>query len=398
MALKRQIYLDYNATTPLIASARQALIEALDIFANPSSIHTSGRQAKSLLNQARRDVAALVGAVSDGVVFTSGATEAAATLLTPHYRMGRSPLLMSHLYIGATEHPCILEGGWFSPENRTIVPVLSNGLIDLAALDFMLQNHDQERGLALVAIQYANHETGIIQPVGEIGAIVKKAGGLLITDAVQAAARERIDFTNVPADFLIISAHKMGGAKGVGAFIANGGLIMPDPLLKGGGQELGHRSGTQALPLISAFGAAAVDALTNETQKPYLLALKQKLETGLRDIAAQTVIYGEDVARLANTCFFTLPGMKAETLAIALDLEGIAVSNGSACSSGKVGASGVLRAMGVKAQEGAIRVSMGAESCEADIEDFLHILRKILSRTCPLHGKPKQQTGLICEI
>jgi len=354
-------------------------MQALDVFGNPSSVHAAGRAAKALLNKARRDVAALVGAASDAVVFTSGATEAAATLLTPHYRLGRSALLMSHLYIGATEHPCILAGGQFAPEKRTIVPVLSDGVIDLVALENLLQEHNQAQGLPLVAIQYANHETGIIQPIEAIGAIVKKASGLLIVDAVQAAGKEKLSFAHIPADFLIISAHKMGGAKGVGAFIASGPLIMPQPLLSGGGQEQGHRSGTPALPLIAAFGAAAAYVASTDRQE-YYAQLQQKFETGLKAIAANVVIYGEEGRRLTNTCFFALPGVMAETLAIALDLEGIAVSNGSACSSGKVGASSVLKAMGVHSREGAIRLSMGFETREEEIDDFLHILQKILAR------------------
>jgi len=377
--MKRTIYLDYNATTPLLDGARQALVQALDVFGNPSSVHAAGRAAKALLNKARRDVAALVGAASDAVVFTSGATEAAATLLTPHYRMGRSALLMSHLYIGATEHPCMLAGGQFAPENRTIVPVLPNGVIDLAMLEQLLHAHDESQGLALVAIQYANHETGIIQPIEAIAALVKQAGGLLIVDAVQAAGKEKINFSIIPADFLIISAHKMGGAKGVGAFIASGPLIMPQPLLNGGGQESGHRSGTQALPLIAAFGAAAEFAAVNNAAEHYH-HLQNILESGLKTIAIDTMIYGEQERRLANTCFFTIPGVMAETLAIALDLEGIAVSNGSACSSGKVGASAVLKAMGVDASEGAIRVSMGFETTEKEIQHFLTVLQKIIAR------------------
>jgi len=374
------IYLDYNATTPLLECARLALVEAVDLIGNPSSVHRQGREAKALLQKARRQVAALVGADDDSVVFTSGATEAAVTLLTPHYFMGRSPLLLSHLYVGATEHPCILAGGRFAPENQSIVPVLSNGLIDLAALELLLQNHDKDRGLPLVAIQYANHETGIIQPYLDIAGLVKKSGGLLIVDAVQAVSREEITLKDLAADFLIISAHKMGGPKGVGAFIASGPLIMPQPLLTGGGQERGHRSGTPALPLIAAFGAAAANVHSNNQEKQRLLGLRQRLENGLKHMRSDIIIYGLGGERLVNTCFFTIPMMKAETCAIALDLENIAVSNGSACSSGKVGTSAVLRAQGISNEEGAIRVSMGAETSVDDIEIFLQTLQKILNR------------------
>jgi len=378
----KRLYLDYNATTPLLAPAREALIKALDAFGNPSSVHAWGREARGLLSQARRDVAALVGASADAVVFTSGATEAAATLLTPHYFMGRSPLFMSHLYVGATEHPCILTGGRFAHEMTSIIPVLPNGLIDLAILEDMLQHHDSSQGLPLVAIQYANHESGIIQPVADIAAIVRKVGGLLIVDAVQAAGKTRVALAETGADFLIISAHKMGGPKGIGAFIAPGELIMPQPLFSGGGQERGHRSGTQSLPLIVAFGTAAACVAEQSSEKERLLQLRQRLEKGLKETAPDVIIYGEAVARLTNTCFFALPGRQAETVAIALDLEGIAISNGSACSSGKVGSSTVLTAMGADAHAGAIRLSMGYETQAVDIDDFLDILRKILARAC----------------
>jgi len=378
--LKKQIYLDYNATTPLKPHARQALIKALDMFGNPSSVHAQGRAAKAMLHKARHDVAALVGADSDQVIFTSGATEAATTLLTPHYFIGRSKLIMSHLYIGATEHPCILAGGRFTPENTSIIPVFPNGLIDLDRLDSLLRHHDVTNGLPLVAIQYANHETGIIQPIGEIATIVKKFGGLLIVDAVQAMGKEKVTFATTMADFLIISAHKMGGPKGIGAFIACGPLIMPQPLLVGGGQEHGHRSGTQAMPLIAAFGDAAAHIAFQPQYTQHLLKLRHKLENGLKQMIAGLVIHGEAEKRLHNTCFFSVPNMRAETLAIALDLEGIAVSNGSACSSGKVGTSSVLQAMGVTGTNGAIRVSMGEASSAEDIDYFLDRLSQILKR------------------
>jgi len=379
--IDRRLYLDYNATTPLLASARRALVQALDMFGNPSSVHEQGRAAKALLQRARRDVAALVGADKDWVVFTSGATEAAATLLTTDYMMGRSKLLMSHLYLGATEHPCVLAGGRFPPEKKIIIPVLTNGLIDLVAFETLLHRHDLSQGLPLVAIQYANHETGIIQPVAEIGTMVKKAGGLLIVDAVQAIGKETVRIAETGADFLIISAHKMGGAKGVGAFIASGSLVMPQPFLTGGGQERGHRSGTEALPLIAAFGAAAVHIASDQEENQRLLDLRQRLEMGLKEIAPEVIIYGENVKRLSNTCFFSIQGMKAETLAIALDLEGVAVSNGSACSSGKVGTSAVLKAMGSTSAEGAIRLSIGHATQSDDVADFLRILQKILVRS-----------------
>jgi len=384
MASKR-LYLDYNATAPLLDVARAALMEAMDVFGNPSSVHQEGRVARAWVAQARRQVAELVGAQAEHVVFTSGASEAATTLLTPHYRMGRTPLFMSHLYIGATEHPCMTAGGRFPADKINIIPVhdtssVNGGLIDANALQQMLHKHDKTQGLPLVAIQYANHETGILQPMEMLAEKVKQAGGILIVDAVQAVGKAPLTSAETYGDFTILTAHKIGGPKGVGAFIASGSLLMPEPLITGGGQERGHRSGTQPVALIAAFGAAAQYIRHNQDEAARLLPLRNMLEAGIRQIAPQAVIYGEKVPRLANCCFFSLPEMKAETLQIAFDLAGIAVSSGSACSSGKVGTSAVLQAMGVKDDKGALRVSMGAATTPRDIEYFLHHLAKIVTR------------------
>jgi len=379
MTLQR-LYLDYNATAPLLDVAREALMQACQMFGNPSSVHEEGRKARVLLREARLNVGNLVGSPAEHVVFTSGASESAATLLTPHYRLGRSQLTMSHLYIGATEHPCIAAGGRFPPEKISTIPVKANGLIDCEELQLMLDAHDQTQGLPLVAIQYANHETGIIQPMAQLAALVKQAGGILIVDAVQALGKEPVNMAQIQGDFILVSAHKIGGPKGVGAFIANGALLMPEPLITGGGQERGHRSGTEAVPLIAAFGAAAKHIHASTSDKDRLLTLRQQLEAGIKRHATQAIIYGETVPRLANTSFFALPDIKAETLQIAFDLAGIAVSSGSACSSGKVGTSAVLQAMGVQGEQGALRVSTGIATKSGDIKRFLDSFQKIISR------------------
>ncbi|UGX87248.1 cysteine desulfurase family protein [Phyllobacterium meliloti] len=379
MAPKRA-YLDYNASAPLLAVARDAVVDALAQTGNPSSVHSEGRASKAILESARREVAALVNAKPDHVFFTSGATEAASTLLTPHYVMGRAPVRLSRLYVSASEHPCMLAGGQFAAEQIETVSVDSNGLLDLGQLRAFLAAHDKSEGLPLVAVQAANNETGILQPIGEIGRIVKEFGGFFVVDAVQAAGRIPLDITTSSADYLILSSHKIGGPKGVGAIIAVSDLVMPKALVRGGGQEKGHRAGTEALPIISGFGAAARFAREALLGGGWGLGNRQLIEDGIRSIASDAVIYGDTVDRLANTTFFSLADMKAETVQIAFDLAGIALSAGSACSSGKVGPSHVLAAMGFGDGTGGLRVSTSPETTQDEIALFLDALAKIVAR------------------
>jgi cysteine desulfurase len=376
----KRLYLDYNASAPLLDEARNAVIEALGITGNPSSVHREGRAARALVESARRSVAALVNAKPEHVFFTSGATEAASTLLTPIYMMGRSPVRLSHLYVSATEHPCMLAGGQFAPDNITVLPVDENGILRLDALEQALKAHDKSAGLPLVAVQAANNETGVIQPIREIAALVKTAGGIFVVDAVQAAGRIKIDITEGCGDYLIISSHKIGGPKGVGAVIAISDLMMPKALVRGGGQEKGHRAGTEALPLIAGFGAAADVAATRLNGNGWSFEARDRLETGLMEIAPSATIHGKSVDRLPNTTFFSLDGQKAETVQIAFDLGGIALSAGSACSSGKVGPSHVLAAMGLEEGPGAIRVSLEPNAQIESVDQFLDVLRKIVAR------------------
>jgi len=366
MAQKRA-YLDYNASAPLLAAARDAVVDALAQTGNPSSVHQEGRASKAILERARRDVAALVNAKPDHVFFTSGATEAASTLLTPHYVMGRAPVRLSRLYVSASEHPCVLAGGQFAADQIDTVPVDRNGLLDLERLRALLAAHDKGEGLPLVAVQAANNETGVLQPIDEIGRLVKAFGGFLVVDAVQAAGRIPLDIATACADYLILSSHKIGGPKGVGAIIAVSDLVMPKALVRGGGQEKGHRAGTEALPVIAGFGAAARVA-------------REQLLAGGWGLANRAVIYGDAAGRLANTTFFSLTDMKAETVQIAFDLAGIALSAGSACSSGKVGPSHVLAAMGFGDGTGGLRVSTTPETTQDEIALFLEALTKIVAR------------------
>lgn len=376
----KRLYLDYNASAPLLDEARDAVVSALAVTGNPSSVHREGRAARALVEAGRRSVAALANARPDHVVFTSGATEAASTLLTPHYRMGRAPVRLSHLYVSATEHPCILSGGQFAPQDVTVLPVDENGVLRLAELQKALERHDRSRGLPLVAVQAANNETGVIQPVAEIAAMVKAAGGIYVVDAVQAAGRIPLDITDNCGDYLIISSHKIGGPKGVGAIIAISDLMMPGALVRGGGQEKGHRAGTEALPLIAGFGAAADAARTRLEQGGWPSTLRDRLEAGIAQITNSAVIHGQAASRLPNTTFFSLEGQKAETVQIAFDLGGVALSAGSACSSGKVGPSHVLAAMGLADAPGAIRASLAPDMTAQDVEMFLDVLRAIVAR------------------
>lgn len=378
MAAKRA-YLDHNATAPLGEAARAAVVSAL-AAANPSSVHSEGRAARRLVEDARRDVAALVGAKAEHVVFTSGATEAATTLLTPDWRMGRSPLRMGRLYVSQADHPCTLNGGRFAPERVTRTGVDADGVIDLAELASFLDAHDKSEGLPLVAIHAANNETGIIQPVAEIAALVKRAGGVLAVDAVQAAGRVPIDMSKGYADYLILSSHKIGGPKGVGAIVAAADLMMPAPLVVGGGQEKGHRGGTENLPAIAGFGAAAREALAGLADMDAVRLKRDEIEAIITALVPDAEIFGRGLLRLANTTFFAIPGVKAETAQIAFDLAGVALSAGSACSSGKVGPSHVLKAMGRGESLGALRVSIGPATSAEDIEMFRKALASVAAR------------------
>ena len=381
MTKTERTYLDWNATAPLLPAAREAVLAALDMTGNPSSVHGEGRALRMLVEAARRDVAALVGAAPAHVIFTSGATEAANLVLTPDYRMGRTPLAIGHLYVSEIEHPALREGGRFSREDVTTVPVTRAGIVDLDALETLLRGHDKAKGLPMVAVMLANNETGILQPVKAAAEIAHRHGGLLVVDAVQAAGRVPVDIEVLEADFLILSSHKLGGPKGAGALVSRGEVLMPAPLIRGGGQEKGHRSGTENPAALAGFAAAARFAAADLAARNARIAvLRDGLEAGMRIATNDVIVHGADVERVPNTSFFSLPGLKSETGQIAFDLEGIALSAGSACSSGKVGQSHVLTAMGFDAALGGLRVSLGPGSTEADVDRFLAAFSRIVSR------------------
>jgi cysteine desulfurase len=370
-------YFDWNATTPLRPEAASALHAALLLGGNPSSVHAEGRAAHRVVEQAREQVAALVAARPADVFFTSSGTEANMLALTPAIetrseRQPRDKLLMS-----AVEHSSVRAGGRFSRDAIADLPVDADGCVDLAALKEAVGGASRP----LVSIMLANNETGVLQPVAEAAAIVHEAGGLLHVDAVQAAGRIPVDIGTLGADIITLSAHKIGGAKGAGALVRRSeDFHIADPLIRGGGQERGMRAGTENVAGIAAFGAAAV-AVRNSlaAEADQMRSLRDKLETGLKVIAPQVVVFGSAAGRLPNTTLFAVEGLKAETAVIAFDLEGIAVSSGAACSSGKVQPSHVLAAMGVSPPllRGAVRISLGWTTTESDIERFLTAWRKL---------------------
>lgn len=374
--MKKRIYLDYNASAPVLQTAREAFFTALQTPGNASSVHREGQFQRRTIETARRAIAALTGAKSDNVVFTSGATESASTLLTPDWTMGRAPIRYDRLIVGATEHPCVKGGGQFAAEKISIATVDSSGLIVLPKLEELLAESNAAGERPLVVIQLANNETGVIQNISDIAQVTHNAGGFLIVDAAQAAGRMPIDLPNLGADALILSAHKMGGVKGAGAIVYSGELLRPKPLLIGGGHEKGFRAGTENTAAIAAFGAAAAQV----QDRSQIRAMRDAFEAGLSTIAPDVIIHGASTTRLDNTTFFSIPNVKAEIAMIAFDLDGIAVSSGSACSSGKVGRSAVLEAMGYDAQGGAIRISFGPENSAEDVDAALTVITKLDDR------------------
>jgi cysteine desulfurase len=383
-------YLDWNATAPMREEAKAALTAALSLAGNPSSVHAEGRAARVLVETAREQVAALVGALSGNVLFTSSGTEANVLALTPAIETADEKRPRSRLFLSAIEHASVRAGGRFPREAIEELPVRPDGRLDLAALAAAIAKSPR----ALVSLMLANNETGIIQPVAEAAATVHAAGGLIHVDAVQAVGRIPCDIEALGADLITLSAHKIGGAKGVGALIrAREDIHFPEPLIRGGGQERGLRAGTENVPGIAAFGAAAAEALARcESEIAHTAALRNRLEAALLASTPDAVVFGrnDSVERLPNTTLFALPGIKAETAIIAFDLEGVAVSSGAACSSGKVQPSHVLAAMGVSGplQRGAVRVSLGWNTTAVDVERFLTAWTKLAT------ALSKEQQGI----
>ncbi len=385
--MNRRIYLDYNATTPVMPEVWEAVVTLLRKPGNPSSIHGEGRKAKAVLRKARQQVAGLVGAKDSQVIFTGGGTEANNLVLSPQI-ISAGHAASARLFVGATEHASVLAGGRFVSGQVSVIPVGREGQITGDVLQQFLEGQlpgqtlDRKAGRAeatpfMVSVMMANNETGQVQDIAALGEIVHRFGGLFHVDAVQAAGKMNLDFEALPVDFMSVSAHKIGGMQGVGALIAKDpDLVLKDVLVRGGGQERNRRGGTENLPGIVSFGLAAeICAGRLETERSRLEGLRNMLEEGLGQINDEIVIVARKGERLPNTLCFLSKGLRAENMLMTLDLAGIAVSSGSACSSGKVTVSHVLQAMGYEDDlcNSAIRVSFGWQSEKQDVTAFLSV-------------------------
>ncbi|MCI4679299.1 cysteine desulfurase [Rhodoblastus acidophilus] len=368
-----RIYFDYNATAPLRPAARDALVGALDA-GNASSVHAEGRAARAMVETARVATARALGTRTDQVIFVSGATEAAATALRP--REGE------RLLIGAGEHVCVQSGHSFPAEAVASVRLNPQGRLDLEDLHACLAEAPGAR--AVLALQAVNNETGVVQPVAEAAAIVHAAGGTLVCDAVQAFSRIPCSFAATGADILFLSSHKLGGPKGAGALAFARRDLMPTPaFIRGGGQERSFRGGTENVAAVAGFAAALQEAeAQREAETMRLVQLRDFLQAGVLEIAPEAAIFGQEAARVANSLAFALPGLAAETMVAAFDVEGVALSSGSACSSGKVAPSHVLAAMGVSPDlaRSALRISLGWDSTTEEGVRFLEIFAKVHER------------------
>jgi cysteine desulfurase len=386
-------YLDYNATAPLRPEARDAMVAALGAPGNASSVHREGRAARARIEAARAEVARLVGGDARDVTFTSGGTEANTTVLTPAWGFNGKPVHFDSLIVSAVEHVSVLAGGRFAADAIWTVPVDANGVLDLPALERLLGALVAEGKRALVSVMLANNETGVIQPVAEVARIAHAAGALVHSDVAQAAGRVPVDMAALGVDVVTLSAHKIGGPQGAGAIVRASDAWAFAPLEVGGGQEKRLRAGTENVAAIAGFGAAAKVALGDLPRAGEWAGWRDRLQDIVTaeavKIGASATIFGEGVPRLPQTICFALPGISAEILLIALDLAGVAVSSGSACSSGKVAQSHVLAAMGVAPElaRGAIRLSLGWESGPADLDLFASAWRAVLEQVASGTGK-----------
>lgn len=364
-----RIYFDHNASAPLRDEAREAMIAALEAGANPSSVHAEGRAGRRLIEDAREEVAALVGATPAEVVFTSGASEANNWVMAAGWQ---------RIHVYGFEHESVLAPIRASGAEIEELPVERDGAADLGEFARRVLNAETLPPRTLLTLQMANSETGVVQDVAAAAAFAREQGIAVHTDAVQAAGRLAVDFHDLNVDYLTISSHKLGGPMGVGALVIRDGLMVPS-LIKGGGQERRRRAGTENVAAIAGFGAAARVARGEVADMTGLGQLRDRLAAGIAEIVPDSVVIAEQSQRLANTLSVALPGELAETSVIKLDLAGIAVSVGSACSSGKVGASHVLAAMGVdeRLARSTIRLSLGWSTTVDDVEAFLERLARL---------------------
>lgn len=370
---RARTYLDWNATAPLRREAQAAMVAALDVVGNPSSPHAEGRRARAIVEDAREQVAALIGARASEVVFTSGGTEGNNAVLAAGWEK---------ILLAGIEHDSVLAPARNSRARLVDLPVDDDGVVVREELSRALASASE--GPALLTLQLANNETGVLQPVAGVAAEAKQHGLAVHTDAVQAAGRVPIDVASLGVDYLTVSAHKLGGPQGTGALVFRGRRAL-SPLISGGGQERRRRAGTESVAAIAGFGAAAQAARRELAQMARVGRLQAWLESQVRSITPEAIIIAEGAARLPNTTDLALPGASAETLVIQFDLAGIAISAGAACASGKVGASHVLAAMGLSAElaGAAIRISLGHGSTQADVARFLDAWTHLAAKRRP---------------
>ena len=370
---RARTYLDWNATAPLRREAQAAMVAALDVVGNPSSPHAEGRRARAIVEDAREQVAALLGARASEVVFTSGGTEGNNAVLAAGW---------NKILLAGIEHDSVLAPARNSRARLVDLPVDQDGVVVREELSRALASASERP--ALLTLQLANNETGVLQPVAGVAAEAKQHGLAVHTDAVQAAGRVPIDVASLGVDYLTVSAHKLGGPQGTGALVFRGRRAL-SPLISGGGQERRRRAGTESVAAIAGFGAAAQAARRELAQMARVGRLQAWLESQVRSITPEAIIIAEGSARLPNTTDLALPGASAETLVIQFDLAGIAISAGAACASGKVGASHVLAAMGLSAElaGAAIRISLGHGSTQADVARFLDAWTHLAAKRRP---------------
>lgn len=388
-------YLDHNAGSPLRASARAALQQAWDMVGNASSVHAPGRAVRALVERAREDVARFVGADSGAVVFTSSGSEANAMALRGAIAAAnaaedrKTQKRITRLFVSTIEHDSVRANALAMADTMPglklyEIPVTKDGVVDVAA--FRLQ-YIGGKGRALVAVMAANNETGAVQPIEAIAKVVRAEGedSLVLVDAVASAGRLPLAFAASNIDYLTLSAHKLGGPQGAGALVIKDHAPFAS-LIAGGGQEKNRRAGTENVAAIAGFGEAVKEAVDIDASNERLGALRDRFETTLKALAPQTVIFAAAATRLANTSNFAIPGLSAETALIALDLDGVAISSGAACSSGKVAASHVLAAMGVNEDLArcGLRLSLGWSSTQDDINAVLASLARLLARKANL--------------
>ena len=355
------VYLDYNASALIRPEAEAAVARAMAAGGNPSSVHGLGRAARRTVEAAREKVARLVNARPEDVIFTGGGTEA--------NNLAISGSAAARLVISSVEHDSVREAAAARPIEPSILATGSDGVVDIGSLSALLESDNTP---ALVSVMLANNETGAIQPVESVAEIAHARGALVHCDAVQAAGKVAVDLADLDVDMLSLSSHKIGGPQGVGALILRRGVALA-PALHGGGQERGRRSGTENVPGIAGFGAAAEVALASLPESGALALLRDRLEARIRDLAPEACVHAAEAPRLPNTSCLSMPGVASETQVVAFDLDGVMISAGAACSSGKVDPSGVLTAMsiGEELTASAIRVSLGWATAEQDVERFL---------------------------